>query len=100
MTIHLPEDLERYVQGQVHNGHFASADDAIAEAVRLLRQRLQDHTASRRPLTEEEWESRLINAGLLQGQRSSRSTTAARQDFQPIRMEGEPLSETVIRERR
>ena len=39
MTIHLPGDLERYVQAQVHNGRFASADDAIAEAVRLLRQR-------------------------------------------------------------
>jgi putative addiction module CopG family antidote len=41
MTIHLPEDLERFVQGQVHNGRFASADEAIAEAVRLLRQRGQ-----------------------------------------------------------
>ncbi len=41
MTIHLPGDLERYVQAQVHNGRFASADDAIAEAVRLLRQRAE-----------------------------------------------------------
>jgi putative addiction module CopG family antidote len=41
VTIHLPEDLERYVQGQVREGRFASADDAIAEAVRLLRQRNQ-----------------------------------------------------------
>jgi Arc/MetJ-type ribon-helix-helix transcriptional regulator len=39
MTIHLPEDLERFVQAQVHDGRFESADDAIAEAVRLLRQR-------------------------------------------------------------
>ena len=38
MTIHLPEDLERYVQMQVRSGRFASEDGAIGEAVRLLRQ--------------------------------------------------------------
>ena len=40
MTIHLPDDLERFVRAQVHSGHFASEDDAIAEAVRLLRRQL------------------------------------------------------------
>jgi Arc/MetJ-type ribon-helix-helix transcriptional regulator len=40
MTIHLPEDLERFVQAEVARGHFASEDDAIAEAVRLLRRGL------------------------------------------------------------
>ena len=41
MTIHLPEDLEAaFIRAEVHSGHFASADDAIAEAVRLLRQQL------------------------------------------------------------
>ena len=38
MTIHLPEDLERYVQMKVRSGRFASEDEAIGEAVRLLRQ--------------------------------------------------------------
>ena len=37
MTIYLPEDLERYVQERVLNGDFASQDEAITEAVRLLR---------------------------------------------------------------
>ncbi len=37
MTIHLPDDLERFIRAEVHSGHFASADDALAEAVRLLR---------------------------------------------------------------
>src|SRR5438445_403514 len=39
MTIHLPEDLERYVQMKVRSGRFASEDEAIGEAVRLLRQK-------------------------------------------------------------
>lgn len=39
MTIHLPEDLERYVQMKIASGRFASEDEAIGEAVRLLRQK-------------------------------------------------------------
>jgi putative addiction module CopG family antidote len=40
MTIHLPDDLERFIRAEVHSGHFASEDDAVAEAVRLLRRQL------------------------------------------------------------
>ena len=36
MTIHLPNDLERSIQAAVHDGRFASVDDAMAEAARLL----------------------------------------------------------------
>ena len=51
MTIHLPEELEHFVQTEVSKGHFASADEAISQAVQLLRQRAQQ-------LTEDEWEQR------------------------------------------
>jgi len=40
MTIHLPDDLERFIRAEVHSGHFASEEDAVAEAVRLLRRQL------------------------------------------------------------
>ncbi len=40
MTINLPEDLERFLRAEVHRGHFASEEDAIAAAVRLLRRQL------------------------------------------------------------
>jgi len=36
MTIHLPENLESPLLAAVHQGRFASVDDAMAEAVRLL----------------------------------------------------------------
>jgi putative addiction module CopG family antidote len=68
MTIHLPEDLQRYVDGEVQKGQFASADEAIAEAVRMLRER--------------------------------RPKAGTRRQFQPVTIAGEPLSETVLRERR
>ncbi len=36
MTIHLPPDLERSIEAVVNRGRFASIDDAMAEAARLL----------------------------------------------------------------
>ena len=36
MTIHLPTDLESSIQAVVHTGRFASVDDAMAAAARLL----------------------------------------------------------------
>jgi Arc/MetJ-type ribon-helix-helix transcriptional regulator len=42
MTIHLPEDLESSLRAAVHSGRFASVDDAMAEATRLLLQKLKE----------------------------------------------------------
>jgi Arc/MetJ-type ribon-helix-helix transcriptional regulator len=36
MIIHLPSDLERSIETAVQNGRFASLDDAMAQAARLL----------------------------------------------------------------
>jgi Arc/MetJ-type ribon-helix-helix transcriptional regulator len=41
MTIHLPNDLESSIQAVVHSGHFASVDDAMAEAARLLLRQIE-----------------------------------------------------------
>ena len=42
MTIYLPEYLENSLREAVHNGRFASVDDAMAEATRLLLQKLKE----------------------------------------------------------
>jgi Arc/MetJ-type ribon-helix-helix transcriptional regulator len=39
MTIHLPPSLESSILDAVHNGRYASLDDAMAEAASLLVQR-------------------------------------------------------------
>ncbi len=44
MTIHLPNDLETSIQAAVQSGRFASVDDAMAEAARLLL-----HTITQQP---------------------------------------------------
>lgn len=98
MTVHLPSDLEIYVQGQVARGRFASQDEAIAEAVRLLRQAEQEPT-SRMPPTEAEFKRQLLAAGLMTSLPTP-ANPATRPVLQPVAIEGEPLSETIIRERR
>jgi Arc/MetJ-type ribon-helix-helix transcriptional regulator len=46
MTITLPDELERSIQAAVHSGRFASVDDAMAEAARLL---LREMEGGQRP---------------------------------------------------
>ena len=41
MNIELPEDAVQFVEGLVASGQFASADEAVAEGVRLLMSRQQ-----------------------------------------------------------
>ncbi len=83
----------------MQSGRFASADDAIAEAVGLLRQRTQETRFQRKPLTPDELNRQLLEAGLL-SQIPPRPDPATFQEFSPIVIQGEPLSETIIRERR
>jgi putative addiction module CopG family antidote len=101
MTVHLPEDLERYIRSQVQSGYFASEDEAITEAVRLLRHMKPAPAPARaRALSEEELDRQLLQLGFL-GRMPSRAAGSATQGaFQPISVAGEPLSQTVTRERR
>jgi Arc/MetJ-type ribon-helix-helix transcriptional regulator len=98
MTIHLPEDLESSIQAAIHSGRYASLDDAIAQAVRLLLR--QQTPAARKPLTEQELEQKLIESGFLGSVPPPRDATTPAWSFDPVKIEGEPLSETIIRERR
>jgi len=44
MTIHLPEDLERYLPSEVQSGRFASPEEAMIEALRLLSRKSRKHS--------------------------------------------------------
>jgi Arc/MetJ-type ribon-helix-helix transcriptional regulator len=98
MTIHLPKDVEGSINAEVLSGHFASADDAIAEAWRAyLQQRTRPSRAEGSPL--DELHRQMLADGLL----SQLPNTADDIDDDheaPVEIEGEPLSETIIRERR
>jgi Arc/MetJ-type ribon-helix-helix transcriptional regulator len=125
MTIHLPEHLERYVHDQVGAGHFRSEDDVIRDALERHRQAHQPPAAApattdpllgsmrddaelmdeivaeayRRRMTEAEFKRHLLQTGRISSLPTP-ADPATRPAFQPITLEGEPLSETIIRERR
>jgi hypothetical protein len=49
MTIHPPHDLESSIRAAVHNGRFASVDDAMAEAARLLLRQINEGPPETKP---------------------------------------------------
>jgi Arc/MetJ-type ribon-helix-helix transcriptional regulator len=49
MTIRLPNDLESSIEAVVHSGRFASIDDAMAEAVRLLLRQVNQERPEPKP---------------------------------------------------
>ena len=119
MTIQLPKEIERDILAQVHSGHFASVDEAIAKAWQTLRRQApatakpeaaettskksgRTKTAKpKKPLPLAEIHRQMMAGGLI-----TRLPDPALDiddddpDDQPVAIEGEPLSETIIRERR
>jgi Arc/MetJ-type ribon-helix-helix transcriptional regulator len=129
MTINLPRDLESSVRAEVLSGHFASEDDMVAAAVRAyLRQRPQEqltakpsgmgsvgaiqddayvlgpdgHPMKHRQMepTSQELQQRLFAAGIISEIKPPITDLTPYQNRQAIPVQGEPLSEAVIRERR
>ncbi len=106
MTIHLSKELEKFVHDAVRDGLYASEDDVIRDALLRLKQTMPGKNTKRaqpaqqkQPLTRAEFDQKLLDLGLM----SQLPDTAADfddPDDEPIAIEGEPLSETVIRERR
>ena len=96
MNIQLPGNLESSVQSLVNGGRFASVDDAMAEAARLL---LEQAPPPPQPANKEAFHQRLIDMGLMT-HLPDRANDYDDPDDQPVTIEGEPLSETIIRERR
>jgi Arc/MetJ-type ribon-helix-helix transcriptional regulator len=112
MTIHLPEDLASSIRAEVLGGGFDSEDDLVAAAVReYLRRRHEqarptgDAAAGRPARAEEEpnaqeLQRRLMEAGVLSEVKPPIADLTPYRHRQAVPIEGEPLSETVVRERR
>jgi Arc/MetJ-type ribon-helix-helix transcriptional regulator len=99
MTIHLPEDVERSIETAVQSGRFASANDAVAAAWRSFQQIKQGKKKSaKKPMTPDELNQQLLADGLIS--RLPNPAEDIDDDDDPIAVKGEPLSETIIRERR
>ena len=112
MTIHLPKDLEQFIHDAVLVGRYAHEEDVIRDALTRLRQAMPsdspitDRRAKRpkavrrkKKLTEAEFDQHLLDVGLL-SQIPDTDADFDDPDDQPVDIKGEPLSETIIRERR
>ena len=98
MNVLISENSERVIRFQVQSGRFATESDVIDAALRLLNQSEQE-PAAKKPLTEDEFKQQLLITGLMTSLPTPLDPTK-RRDFQPVIIDGEPLSETIIRERR
>ena len=108
MTIHLPEHLERYVHGQVQAGRYPTEDDVIRDALERHRQVAEPPPAkatSQPDLTPEEiadqeLQRRLLEAGIISEIKPPITDLTPYRNRRAVPIQGEPMSETVIRERR
>lgn len=100
MNIRLSDDLERFVHTQVQSGRFGSEAEVIGEALRLLKERQPGSSPRGSSLTEEEFKRHLLEIGLVSQLPTTPGDAADDEEDAPIVITGEPLSETVLRERR
>lgn len=116
MTFHLPEELERFVHEAVRAGRYAREDDVICDALHRLKQALPEATKppakgakrsravpprSTKPLPLEELHRQMMASGLITSLPDpALDVDDDDPDDQPVSIKGEPLSETIIRERR
>jgi Arc/MetJ-type ribon-helix-helix transcriptional regulator len=98
MNVHVSHHAERIIRSHIRSGKFSSESEVIDAALGLLEQHVQPPAAGK-PVTEEEFKQQLLESGLMSSL-PVRTGTAACRIFQPIQLEGEPLSESIIRERR
>jgi Arc/MetJ-type ribon-helix-helix transcriptional regulator len=114
MTIHLSKDLERIVHEAVAAGHYVREDDVIRDALTRLEKALPAASPAKNPKrvraaaqtpktprTRAELNRRLMASGLVTSLPDpSQDLDDDDPDDQPVTIKGEPLSATVIRERR
>lgn len=113
MTIRLSKELEQFVHDAVQAGLYAREDDVIRDALTRLRQSIpptmnmpppnskaiRQAKPRQKPVTPDELNRRLLASGLVI-QLPDPAEDVDDADNLPIEIHGEPLSETIIRERR
>ena len=120
-AIDLPEDLERFVVDQIRAGLYRREDDVIRDALERLRDHVpdadgsQDSIGSTRDAADvvdegvdhavkvqeaQDFRHRLVDAGLLGEIKPPIEDPTPYKHRKAVPIVGEPLSETVIKERR
>jgi Arc/MetJ-type ribon-helix-helix transcriptional regulator len=107
------KELEQFLRDAVRSGRYASEEEVVRDALTRLKaslpggraktaRRAKRTTATplpKTPLTREEFDQYLLSIGLMTRLPDTEADFDD-PDVQPIDIQGEPLSETVIRQRR
>ena len=107
LSVHLGEDLERFIRDAVRAGRYASEADVMADALVRLRNTMnqgvdapdkdEDSSGPAKKLTKQEFHRHLVKIGLLD--RPPETDADAGRSGDSIDGEGEIVDEVVIRER-
>lgn len=107
MIIHLPDDLENYVRNQARGGRYLDEDDVVRDALERHRRAEASsiemtEQAERAPddVSDQELQRRLFEAGVLSEIKPPIADLSPYRDRRAVPIQGEPISETAIRERR
>lgn len=111
MTIHLPDDVANFIRAEVLSGDFTSENEVVAAAVRdyLRRKHARQATAAAdtgQPVLSEnepdsqELQRRLVEAGVLSEIKEPITDLVPYRNRHPVPIQGETLSESMIREHR
>jgi putative addiction module CopG family antidote len=107
MTIRLPEHLERYVHDQVQAGRFLTENEVVTDALERHRQAQQPPaTDTLQPdltpeeIADQELQRRLLAAGIISEIKPPITDLTPYRNRRAVPIQGEPISESAIRERR
>jgi Arc/MetJ-type ribon-helix-helix transcriptional regulator len=104
MDVQLCHDLERLVAAQIESGRYARAEDVLRAVREWLRERDSESgfetSTARRPMSDEEFRQHLLRTGRVSQLPVADRKDQAQDPWKPIRVEGEPVSQTILRERR
>jgi len=99
MTNHQWETIERSLIGLSPRDKLELVEHLVHELRVVTASGTQSPAPRITEMTEEEFKQQLLKSGLMSSLPTP-SDPASRPAYQPITLEGEPLSETIIRERR
>lgn len=113
MTVHLSEDLTNSIRAEVLRGHFASEDEMVAAAVREYLRRKQEPEkpmdtaavggisgSASEQTSAQALQRRLYESGVLSEIKPPITDLMPYCHRRAVPIQGEPLSETIINDRR
>jgi putative addiction module CopG family antidote len=101
MNVHISEHTEEVIRSYIQSGRFPSEEAVIEEAVRRLESEPAPQPAADPSIAAfQELQQKLFAAGLISEIRQPIADTSPWQGRKAVPIEGEPLSEMIIRERR